>query len=78
MNMMPFLFHDDVDILEYVSYHDKSGKVSDTEFFWDDIKLCHWVPKVKIVKFGQNCVIWSKLNLVPVLTIFLRKKIIGN
>ena len=34
MNMMPFLFHDDVDILEYVSYHDKSGKVSDTEFFF--------------------------------------------
>ena len=32
-----------------------------------------YMAETKFVeKFGQNCVIWSKLNLVPVLTIFLK------
>ena len=54
MNMMPFLFHDDVDILEYVSYHDKSGKVSDTEFFLRINFTWSSLPRIKLARFNAS------------------------
>ena len=54
MNMMPFLFHDDVDILEYVSYHDKSGKVSDTEFFLRKNFTWSSLPRIKLARFNAS------------------------
>ena len=55
--------------------HKSSGYLSKTsaETFIYKMRIKVIGGEVKILKFGQNCVIWSKLNLVPVLTIFLKK-----
>ena len=59
MNMMPSLSHDDVHILEYVSYHDKSGNRRQTKcqilsfflrinFTWSSL------PRIKLARFNAS------------------------